>query len=227
MKRLVLASTSALAIMAMMGAANAADLARRHPAPAKLPAYVEPYYNWTGVYAGINGGYGFGNSQWSAPAGASRFDVNGGLVGGTLGYSYQMSRVVFGLEGDVDWSDVHGSTTSVPCLGASCETSNSWLATARGRIGYAFDRIMPYVTAGGAFGDVKLNAAGLGSQTDTRAGWTAGGGVEFALGGPWTAKVEYLYVDLGKETCSAANCGVSTNVDFNSSVVRAGLNYRF
>jgi outer membrane immunogenic protein len=227
MKRLVLASTSALAIVTMMGAANAADMPRRQPAPTKAPAYVEPYYNWTGFYAGINGGYGFGSSEWSAPAGTSGFNIDGGLVGGTLGYNYQMGRVVFGLEGDVDWSDIRGSTVNAPCLGASCETHNSWLATARGRIGYAFDRIMPYVTAGGAFGDVKMNPAGLASETDTRAGWTAGGGAEFAITGPWTAKVEYLYVDLGKSTCSAASCGVSTNVDFNTSLVRAGLNYRF
>jgi outer membrane immunogenic protein len=228
MKRLVLASMSALAIVAMMGAANAADMGRRRAMPTKAPAYVEPFYNWTGFYAGINGGYGFGNSQWSAPAGANRFDIDGGLVGGTLGYNYQMGRVVFGVEGDVDWNGIQGSMNTVPCLGASCETdTNSWLATVRGRVGYAFDRIMPYITAGGAFGDVKMNAVGLGSQTDTRVGWTAGAGVEFALTGPWTAKVEYLYVDLGDKTCGTAICGTPTTVDFNSNIVRAGLNYRF
>jgi outer membrane immunogenic protein len=228
MKRLVLASTSALAIVAMMGAANAADMARRHRMPTKAPAYVEPFYNWTGFYAGINGGYGFGNSEWSAPAGTTSFDINGGLVGGTLGYNYQMGRVVLGVEGDVDWNGITGSTSSVPCLGTSCETdTNSWLATVRGRAGYAFDRIMPYITAGGAFGDVKMNAVGIGSQTDTRVGWTAGAGVEFALSGPWTAKVEYLYVDLGDKTCGAAICGTSTNVDYTSNLVRAGINYRF
>jgi outer membrane immunogenic protein len=224
MKRVILA---ALAVVTMMGAANAADLPRRHAMPTKAPAYVEPGYNWTGFYAGINGGYGFGHSDWGAPAGSSGFNVNGGLVGGTLGYNYQMGRVVFGLEGDVDWSDIRGSTVNLPCLGSSCETHNSWLATARGRIGYTFNRVMPYVTAGAAFGDVKMNAVGLASETDTRAGWTAGGGAEFALTGPWTAKVEYLYVDLGKANCTAASCGVSTDVDFNTSLVRAGFNYRF
>jgi outer membrane immunogenic protein len=224
MKRVILA---ALAVVTMMGAANAADLPRRHAMPTKAPAYVEPGYDWTGFYAGINGGWGFGSSEWSAATATHSFDIDGGLVGGTVGYNYQMGLWVLGLEGDIDWSDIRGSAVNAPCLGVSCETRNSWLATARGRIGYSFGRFMPYVTAGGAFGDVKMNPIGLASQTDTRAGWTAGGGVEFALTGPWTAKVEYLYVDLGNETCNAANCGIATSVDFTSNIVRAGLNYRF
>ncbi len=227
MKRVVLAGMGALAMVTMMGAANAADLSRRHAMPAKAPAYVVPGYNWTGFYAGINGGYGFGHSEWSNPVGTSGFDIDGGVVGGTLGYNYQVNQIVFGLEGDVDWSGIKGQTSTGICVGGTCETSNNWLATARGRIGYAFNRIMPYLTAGAAFGDVKMNLPGIGSETDTRAGWTAGAGVEFALTGPWTAKVEYLYADLGKATCSAATCGVSTNVDFNTSLVRAGFNYRF
>jgi outer membrane immunogenic protein len=227
MKRVILAGIGALAMVTMMGAANAADLPRRHAMPAKAPVYMEPGYNWTGFYAGINGGYGFGNSDWSAPSGTSGFNVDGGLVGGTLGYNYQMGQAVFGLEGDIDWSGIKGQTSTGICAGGTCETSNNWLATARGRIGYAFNRMMPYVTAGAAFGDVKMNLPGIGSESETRTGWTAGGGVEFALTGPWTAKVEYLYVDLGKANCSVTTCGVSTNVDFNTSLVRAGFNYRF
>ena len=145
-----------LAIAATMTSASAADMARRMPT--KAPAYVEQYYSWTGFYAGVNGGWGFGNSDWSNVAGGNSFDIDGGVAGGTIGYNYQMGRVVLGVEGDMDWSDIRGTTTSVPCLGSSCETRNTWMATARGRIGYAFDRIMPYVTAGGAFGDVSMNA---------------------------------------------------------------------
>ena len=229
MKRVVLAGMSALAAMSMMSAANSADLARRHAMPTKAPAYVAPYYNWTGFYAGINGGGGFGHSDWSLPAGTSGFDVSGGLVGGTLGYNYQMNRVVLGLEADAAYSTIKGDTTAGTniCAGISCETRNDWLGTARGRIGYAFNRVLPYVTAGAAFGDVKMSPTGFGSETDTRFGWTAGGGVEVGISGPWTAKVEYLYADLGKANCSAATCGTSTDVSFNSSVVRGGINYRF
>ncbi|MEJ2432291.1 MAG: porin family protein [Pseudolabrys sp.] len=229
MKRMVLAGMGVLAVVSMLGAAHAADLPRRRAMPTKAPAYAPAFYNWTGVYAGINGGGGFGHSDWNLPAGTSGFDLSGGLVGGTFGYNYQMNRVVLGLEGDIDWSNIKGDTTAGTniCAGISCETRNQWLATARGRIGYAFDRVLPYITGGGAFGDVKMTPAGVGSETDTRAGWTVGAGVEAALAGHWTAKVEYLYVDLGKANCSAATCGASTEVSFDTNVVRAGLNYRF
>jgi outer membrane immunogenic protein len=229
MKRVVLAGAVALAAVSIMGAANAADLARRHVMPTKAPAYVAPYYNWSGLYVGINGGGGFGHSDWDLPAGTSGFNTSGGLVGGTLGYNYQSGPWVFGLEGDVDYSTIKGNTTSATgiCTGISCETRNDWLGTARGRIGYAFNRVLPYVTAGAAFGDVKMTPNGFGSETDTQVGWTAGGGVEVGISGPWTAKIEYLYVDLGKANCSAATCGTSTDVSFNSNVVRAGINYRF
>ena len=227
MKRVVLAGLGALAVMSMMGAASAADLPRRQAMPAKAPAYVAPYYNWTGFYAGINGGGGFGHSDWDNGFGTAGFDTSGGLVGGTLGYNYQMNRVVVGLEGDVDYSTIKGDSSTGICVGIVCETRNQWLGTARGRIGYAFDRVLPYVTAGGAFGDVKMTPSGFGSETDTRAGWTAGGGVEVGIAGPWSAKVEYLYVDLGKANCTATTCGTSTDVSFNANVVRAGINYHF
>ena len=158
----------------------------------------------------------------SAPA---TFDTSGGLVGGTLGYNYQMGQAVFGLEGDIDWSNIRGSATCGVCTD-SCETRNNWLGTARGRIGYAFDRFMPYVTGGAAFGDIKTAVAGVGQRTTTKAGWTVGGGLEAAIAGPWTAKVEYLYVDLGK-AAAARVLRRPTDVDFNTNIVRAGLNYRF
>jgi outer membrane immunogenic protein len=221
MKRLVLAGVGALAVMTMIGAANAADMPRRHAMPTKAPMY-EAAYNWTGFYVGINGGAGWGRSNWDAFG--TEFNTSGGLVGGTIGYNYQMGQVVLGLEGDGDWSGLRGSGS---CAGLSCETRNNWLATARGRIGYSFGRVMPYVTGGGAFGDVKSSLAGFGSQTTTKAGWTLGGGAEVAIAGPWTAKIEYLYVDLGKAGCDAVACGAPTDVSFTSNIVRAGINYRF
>jgi len=224
MKRVFLASAVALAAAATMTAANAADLGRRMPT--KAPAYVEPYYNWTGFYVGINGGGAFGNSDVSNVLGSASHDVSGGLVGGTIGYNWEVNRVVWGIEGDIDWSSLKGSGTNAPCP-AGCETKNSWLATARGRLGYAFNRVLPYVTAGGAFGDVKLTPAGFPGETDTRAGWTAGAGVEIGINGPWSAKVEYLYADLGDANCGAANCGVSTTADLTANIVRGGINYRF
>jgi outer membrane immunogenic protein len=217
MKRVILAGASALAVVTMMGAANAADLPIRQQLPTKAPLYSAPY-NWTGFYLGINGGGGFGHSNWNG-VGSNGFNTSGGLVGGTIGYNWQFNQTVIGLEGDADWSSIRGSSSNAT-LG-SIETRNNYLATVRGRVGYAFDRILPYVTGGLAIGDVKADTP-FTSTDNTRAGWTVGGGLEFALAGPWTAKVEYLYADLGKDTNLAG-----TNVDFHTNVVRAGLNYRF
>lgn len=224
MKRVILAGIGALAMVSLMGAANAADLPRREAMPAKAPAFA-PLYNWTGFYVGINGGGGWGQSNWSGPVGSTGdFDIDGAVVGGTLGYNWQMNQLVFGLEGDLDWSNIRGSTNAAVC-GGSCETKNSWLGTVRGRIGYAFDRFMPYITGGLAIGDIKAELSGAGSTTETKAGWTLGGGLEFAIAGPWTAKVEYLYADLGTGSCST--CLGGADVDFHTNLVRGGLNYRF
>jgi outer membrane immunogenic protein len=216
MKRVILAGVSALAVVTMMGAANAADLPVRQQYPTKAPLYAAPY-NWTGFYLGINGGGSFGRSDWS---GAGSTTTSGALVGGTIGYNWQFNQTVIGLEGDADWSSLRGSTSSA--LGGTNEIRNDYLATVRGRLGYAFDRVMPYVTGGLAIGNVKASTP-FSSTDDTRAGWTVGGGVEFALAGPWTAKVEYLYADLGKDSGSS----LGTDVDFHTNIVRAGLNYRF
>ena len=216
MKRLLLAG---VALSAMAGLAAAADLP---PGPYyNAPVYAPPLYNWTGFYVGLNGGGAIGRSNWDTAGG---FDISGGLVGGTVGYNYQYSYAVFSVEGDLDWADINGSTAN-GCP-AGCRTSDSWLSTVRGRIGYAGDRVMPYITGGGAFGNFTASTAGL-SNTTTNAGWTVGAGIEFVITGHWTAKAEYLYVDLGKFNC-ALNCGAaSDNVSFNANIVRAGVNYRF
>ena len=217
MKRLVLASLGVLAVATMMSSANAADMARRHAMPTKAPLYAAAY-NWTGFYVGINGGAGWGTSNVAtAPSGS--FNTSGGLVGGTVGYNWQMGQTVFGLEGDLDWTNLRGSGV---CGATTCETRNDWLSTARGRIGYAFNRFLPFISGGAAFGDIKNNVTGSGTATQTKVGWTLGGGVEAAIAGPWTAKVEYLYADLGR---GASVLGADAS--FKTNIVRAGINYRF
>ena len=183
------------------------------------------YYNWTGFYAGINVGYGFGSSDWSAVPTASN-KPKGMLAGGTLGYNWQAGAFVYGLEGDFDWSGVKGSATCA--VSFTCETANTWLATFRGRAGYAIDRWLPYITAGGAYGNVKATSTIAALSTSTskdKLGWTAGAGVEYAFLGNWTAKLEYLYVDLGSSDLGTA--AVPNNVSFKENIVRAGLNYKF
>jgi len=221
MKRVFLALVG---LAALTGTAAAADLPpRMAPAPYyKAPAEVQ-VYNWTGFYIGINGGGGFGRSQWDS---TGSFDVSGGLVGGTVGYNYQFGQAVVGVEGDIDWADINGTTNSACPFG--CKTTDTWLSTVRGRLGYAADRFMPFVTGGAAFGDVRASTPGFAGASNTNAGWTVGAGLEFAFAGNWTAKAEYLYVDLGKFNCGISCGAIATdNVSFTTNIVRAGVNYRF
>ena len=217
MKKLLLASASVLAMGVV--SASAADLPARMPA--KAPAYVAPMtYNWTGFYLGLNGGYGFGRSEYNGTLPSGSFDAGGGLFGATVGYNWQTGPLVFGLEGDIDWSGMRGSGA---CGGFSCSTRNDYLATIRGRVGYAMDRWMPYITGGAAIGNVKTSIAGLGDTNNTKGGWTVGGGIEASIAGPWTAKVEYLHVDLGDADTAFAG----TNAKFTSDIIRGGINYKF
>jgi outer membrane immunogenic protein len=206
------------------GSGLAADLPARAPMYTKAPAYTA--YNWTGFYVGINGGGGWGKSNWDGiPTGS--FNTSGGLVGGTLGYNWQTGPWVLGLEGDLDWANINGNSSAVGCV-PNCNTKTDWLGTARGRVGYAFDRILPYVTGGLAVGDIKASQTGFAGASSSRAGYALGGGVEFAIAGNWTAKAEYLYVNLGSISCAAGICdGLATNVKDSMNLFRGGLNYRF
>jgi outer membrane immunogenic protein len=239
MKRILIAAALALAAG---GQALAADLPQPAPPPPRAPAtYVPvpaPVFTWTGIYLGVNGGYAFGDSSWSTigltPTG--NFSTSGYLIGGTLGGNYQWGQFVLGIEGDGDWTNLNGTTfvTGGSGCGPGCETKSDWLATVRGRAGYAFDRILIYGTGGAAFGNLQAAVGSLPFSSSTQTGWTAGGGVEFAFTPNLTAKIEYLYVDLGNQSCAAASCGLSggggtlpTSVSLTENVVRAGINYKF
>lgn len=209
MKRILRASMAVGALAGLIGNALAADLPRQAPVY-KAPAYMAPVFNWTGAYIGLNAGGGWGKSEYGS---FDKYDVSGGLIGATLGYNWQFGTWVLGVEGDIDWTNIKGT-------GAFSETKNEFLSTVRGRVGYSFDRWMPYVTGGLAVGNIKAHDAAF-SKDETKAGWTVGTGVEFAFAPQWTAKVEYLYVDLGHVDLA----GIKT--DFYTNIVRGGVNYRF
>jgi outer membrane immunogenic protein len=214
-----IAGALVLAVAAALPA-RAADLS---VAPLyKAQPVVPPSYNWSGFYLGVNGGGQWGTSNWDS-LGSS--NLSGGLAGGTAGYNWQLGRGVLGLESDVDWSSLQGTSTTL-CLG--CTTHNDRLATVRGRAGLAFDRFMPYVTGGLAVGDIRATAPGFPGNSETNAGWTVGAGLEYALTNNWSAKAEYLHVDLGKLNCGFS-CGATANnnVSVRSDQVRGGLNFRF
>jgi iron complex outermembrane receptor protein len=217
-------------------ATKAAPVAWANTTPAAI--------NWTGVYLGVNGGFTFGGSDWTdSVTGASSdvFGTSGFVFGGTLGANYQAGAWVFGVEADGDWADSSGfgtftttSTTSL-CAGG-CLTKNTWLATARGRAGYAFDRFLVYGTGGAALGNVRANFFNDPVSSATTAGWTAGAGIEVAVAPHWSAKAEYLFVDLANGSCMTDCAIVNANgpplipnvaIKFDESIVRAGVNYKF
>jgi outer membrane immunogenic protein len=238
MKRMLIAG--ALAFVAG-GQALAADLPPPMAPPPRAPAtYVPapvPFYNWGGIYFGINGGYGFGTSNWTATGGGpstGSFNTTGFLGGGTVGFNYQWAAIVAGLEGDLDWTNLKGNSGAAgSCpVGTTCQTSASYLGTARGRLGYAWDRVLLFATGGAAFTNDMAKAtipSGLSTTTTTsNIGWTAGAGVEVALAPNWTAKAEYLYVMMPNGSFSIPSTPATTgSVKFQENVIRAGVNFKF
>jgi outer membrane immunogenic protein len=232
------------AIIGFGGSALAADLPPSPPprAPAVYVPAVLPVYNWAGIYVGINGGWGWGNAKYTAnavgtfPGTTGSLHDNGGVVGGTIGANFQASAFVFGIEGDWDYSGINtGTTASICTFSGNCQTGNNWLATVRGRAGYAADRVLIYLTAGGAFANVQTNFNGV-TTTHTQSGWTAGAGLEWAFADNWTAKAEYLYVNLGNGSvncataaCLAASTGtaIPVSVGLTENLFRVGVNFKF
>jgi outer membrane immunogenic protein len=226
-----------VAFLAGVGRVMAADMPQAAPVPP--PVYFPAYYNWSGIYLGVNGGYGFGQSNWTnAGVSTGSFNTNGFLVGGTLGANYQTGPYLVGFEGDIDWSSVQGSSSAAACValgaaaGTTCQTKSPWLGTARARVGYAFDRLLVFGTGGAAFSGLQaiLNPGGSISPGPSQLGWTAGAGVEYAFTDAVSAKVEYLFVNLGTVACpTATGCGpfASHSFSFSENLVRAGVNYRF
>jgi outer membrane immunogenic protein len=239
MKRILLASALALATAAP---AFAADLPPPSAPPRAPVAYVPapPAYSWTGFYIGINAGGAFANSSWTTPAGSvGSFSFDGGLAGATIGGNYQIGQFVVGVEGDGDWQNLRGAQGGGICAPAAiggCAVASNWLATIRARAGFAADHVLFYVTGGGAFANVKPSTGALTFGGGDEAGWTAGGGVEYAFTDNWTAKVEYLYASFQGANCNSGSCSVGNafvpglapaTVNFHENVVRAGINYKF
>jgi outer membrane immunogenic protein len=223
-------------------AATAADL----PMKVKAPPPVA-IYDWTGFYIGGSGGGSLGTSNQKDLVGDTYslgYNVKGGLFGGTVGYNWQMSSFVFGLEGDVSWVSEVGSNPDdglagglvVGGNGFSSSTKENWLATARARFGYAVNNLLFYGTGGYAGAGVESSVknsftnAVIVSSTTTRNGWTAGGGLEWGFAPNWSAKFEWLYMrfedNKGFNTLGLAD-GPRGSVPLDDNVVRAGINYRF
>jgi outer membrane immunogenic protein len=239
MKRILQATVAATALMTITLGAQAADLPPRPMMPAYAPAVVAPVYNWTGIYFGFNGGYGWGQ-QDPFNIITDRFDslstnISGGVIGGTMGAQIQSGHVVLGIEADIDWANIKGSTLAIPTIAGvafpggavNAATNITWESTARARVGFANENWLFYatggmavlgantslttVTGGAACAAILLNCSGANRQI----GAALGAGLEYGFTANLSAKLEYLYI-------SAASLAVSSHNE-----VRAGLNYRF
>ena len=232
MKKLLFAGVAVAALCC--APALAADI------PVKAPVYkaaAAPIFDWTGPYAGIAAGWGWGHSKQTDPGieeeiGDGSYRLRGGLIGGTLGYNWQRGPWVFGLEADYSWADIKGhSDTCGPAPGHPCGTKLQSFGTARARIGNAMGAALPYITGGLAFGDVHgWDSLTPASGSKVYVGWTVGAGIEWKLPSNWSAKIEYLYADLGKHHLFDIVPGpppVPETVSVNVNIVRVGLNYKF
>jgi len=223
--------------------ASAADIAARPytKAPVAPPA---PIYTWTGFYAGIQGGGGWGQTDATfigAPnaagfLGSQTYDTSGGFVGGVVGYNWQSGPVVFGLEGDYHWSDISGRSSEINAgFGDTYFTKLRSFGDIKGRIGYSNGPALWFISGGAAVGDInhRYDAAAFSpfsfSQNDTRWGWTVGAGAEYMFAPNWSAKVEYNYIDLGKSTISFDPLDPTNRTEFKDTIhtVKAGVNYHF
>lgn len=230
----------------------------------KAPVFAEPLFNWTGFYVGGNVGYSFGRSHdtstLTSTAGASLFanagtsNLTGVVGGGQIGYNWQIRNFVFGIEADIQGSNEKGqraftcSSCEPPAAVAlltpvGMEQKIDWFGTLRGRAGVAVSPMfLLYATGGLAYGQVDTKEAigappvAFSGATTANVGWTAGAGIEGAIGGGWTARLEYLYVDLGKvngsfvTTIPALGGGVivsNYSSHITDNIVRLGINYKF
>jgi outer membrane immunogenic protein len=230
---------SALALLAFAGAAAASDLPTQKGPP---PAPVYALYSWTGFYIGGQLGGAWNESTWSQPPGSifssATFGTPGSgfLYGGQAGYNYQINQFVLGAEGDFAGATEKGSATCVgrtgPVAGATCQTKQDWLASIRGRVGFALDRLLFYGDSGVAFTDYHFAETTLRPQSfggGSRTGWTIGLGVEYAFTDHITGGVEYNYYDFGAENGVSSLGPPTALVRFRESenTVVAKVNYKF
>ncbi len=228
MKKYLIVGAAALA---MAGQAQAADLGSpRMPIAA---AVVAPVFSWTGFYGGLNLGVGFVNTNLGALTGGNIAGSASGLVaGGQIGFNYQMNNLVLGIEGDLGYfgTQRRGTPINFGAIQTQFSWRTTWDASIRGRLGFAADRTLFYVTGGVAFADFRLantditNNIILAAQTQTRVGWTVGAGVEHAFTPNWTVRAEYLYANYGRRDFVAP---AVAGVRMETHKLRIGVNYLF
>jgi outer membrane immunogenic protein len=240
----------------ILGAVTALVLGPTAVSAADLPVKAAPLpvaiYDWTGFYIGGSGGGSIGNSNHidaaSGLGDAGGYNIHGGMIGGTVGYNWQISSFVLGFEGDYSWVSEYGSNSDIgpaPAALAAIDltrgnplfqsfTKETWLATARVRFGYAVNNLLFYGTGGYAAAGVEAgvkdagNNALLASATSTRSGWAAGGGLEWGFAPNWSAKFEMIYTQFEDKPFFTLQAeGPRSAIPLNDTAARFGINYRF
>jgi len=249
MHRLVIALLATAAVAVLSAPASAADLPARMPT--KAPPLAPPPYNWSGFYVGVNLGGSWGNQDntlqtvGGVVSSTNSDHIDGVIGGGQIGFNWQYNQWVVGLEADIQGSGQKGDGSFflpgggvllvIPSTSISYEDKLNWFGTVRGRVGWAFDRWLPYITGGWAFGHGEINgttaigaAATSFSGSKDYSGWTIGGGVEWAFYDQWSAKLEYLYINFGDGPTVAVSPALNiASGTLTDNIVRAGLNYKF
>ena len=251
MRKWFVAGIGILALAAGARTAAAADLPG--VAPAYRPAQTMVLFSWSGFYVGAHVGGGWGHKDEAGVpftfAGNAivlqpvSLDVRGGLAGGQLGFNYQTGIWVFGAEAQASWSNLKGDapcpfTATAGVLNADCNAKVDALGTFALRLGIALDRVLLYGKGGGAWTNDKYSSTPANTvlpfifnANETRWGWMAGAGIEFAFTDNWSAKIEYNYMDLGKRSIRFVDSAdtVFYLVDIRQvvNVVKFGVNYRF
>jgi outer membrane immunogenic protein len=239
MKRILTAALLAgVATAAVASSASAADLPTRKGAPPAPAYYAPPPFSWTGFYVGVNGGLGttdlrgntFGPAAGVGPVSAFG-SPTGGMIGGTVGYNYQIGQMVIGAEASLDWADLSKGRTFVN--GSTDSLKVDSVGNVLGRLGYAWDRTLFYVAGGYAGGDVHASAfndtfygVSFPGSSGWQSGYAVGGGIEYAFTNNVSVKGEYLFSQLqGKTYYSGTPDAVKTGVDLNT--FKLGVNYKF
>jgi outer membrane immunogenic protein len=231
--RLYLLST--VSALALSGMAFAADMPVKAPPP---PAVV----SWTGFYVGGHGGIGWlrasetisNNIFVCAPVAGATCDIHktGAVFGGQVGYNWQNREWVFGIEADGSWTGLKKTVSYAPAAPHISNDKVDWLASVRGRVGWAMGETLFYATGGVAFANFNAGWSQIGgaarAQFDkTTVGWVAGGGIERMFSRHWSARAEFLHYGLGKSSFGSTVGGTyTTTFRHDVSVVRLGINFR-
>lgn len=224
MRTFLLSFGSAVALS--IAAANAADVVEPI---APLDPVVEPsVYNWTGAYVGAQVGYGWGGvDRRVLPAGFRTVYSSDGFTGGFhAGYNHMIDRFVLGVEGDFDWTGMDGNDNGAG--GTLDAVYFQWMASIRGRVGYAIDRTLIYGTGGVAFASIQqMNGTGVPIKIDENyTGWTIGAGIEHAFTDHITTRLEYRYTDFGSQNYAPVGLAPFRNT-IDVHAVRLGVSYKF